>query len=81
VLEPLALTRTAHVDPGEDHGQLRRLEFDAIASGGARHLEGTALKSLVPDGQAVTIKIEDLDPIPAAVEEEEEMAGQEILPK
>jgi hypothetical protein len=34
---------------------------------------------LVPDRQPVTVKIEDLDPIPATVEEEEEMAGQEVL--
>ena len=81
MLEPLALACTPHVDSGEDHGQLSRLEFDAVASGGARHLEGSSLKSLVPDGQPVTIKIEDLDPISATVEEEEEMAGQEVLAK
>jgi hypothetical protein len=34
---------------------------------------------LVPDDQPVTVEIEDLDPIPAPVEEEEEMAGQEVL--
>ena len=43
------------------------------------HLEASGLESLVPDGQAVAIEVEDLDPIPAAVEEEEEMAGQEVL--
>ena len=79
VLEPFALACTAEVDSGEDHGQLRRLEFDAVALGDVRHLEGTAFKSLVPDGQAVTIEVEDLEAIPAAVEEEEEMAGQEVL--
>ncbi len=34
VLEPLALACGPHVDPGEDHGQLRRLKFDAVAIGG-----------------------------------------------
>ena len=34
---------------------------------------------LVPDRQPVTVKVEDLDPIPAAVEKEEEMAGQDVL--
>ena len=50
-------------------------------AGGARHLEGSGFKSLVPDGQPVTVKVEDLDPISATVEEEEEMAGQEVLSK
>ena len=34
---------------------------------------------LIPDGQAVTVEVEDLDPIPATVEEEEEMTGQQVL--
>jgi hypothetical protein len=34
---------------------------------------------LVPDDQPVTVKIEDLDPISASVEEEEEMAAQDVL--
>jgi hypothetical protein len=34
---------------------------------------------LVPDGQPITVKIKDLDPIPTAVEEQEERAGQEVL--
>jgi hypothetical protein len=38
-----------------------------------------SLVLLVPDRQAVPVKIKDLDPIPATVEEEEEMAGQELL--
>ena len=79
VLEPLALACTPQVDPGEDHGQLRRPEFDAVGFGGAGHLEASCLEPLVPDRQPVTVKIEDLDPIPAPVEEEEEMAGQEVL--
>src|SRR4051795_11780319 len=79
VLEPLAPACTPHVDPGEDHGELRRLELDAVGFGGARHLEGSGLESLVPDGQAVTIEVEDLDAISASVDEEEEMAGQGVL--
>jgi hypothetical protein len=42
-------------------------------------LKGAGLEPLVPDDQAVMIPEEDLDPISAAVEEEEEMAGQGIL--
>jgi hypothetical protein len=77
--EPLALPRTFHVDSGEDHGELCLLEFDAVAFVGAGHLEGPGLESLVPDGQTVAIEVENLDPISAAVDEEEEMAGQGIL--
>src|SRR4051812_43322726 len=77
--EPLALAGTPQVDSGEDHGQLRRRDFDAVASGGVGQLEGAGLEAFVPDGQAVAVEVEDLDPIPAAVDEEEEMAGQEIL--
>jgi hypothetical protein len=36
---------------------------------------------LVPDREPISIKVEDLDPIPAAVEKKEEMAGQRVLPK
>jgi antitoxin component of MazEF toxin-antitoxin module len=38
-----------------------------------------SLVLLIPDGQAVMIKVEYLDAIPAAVDEEEEMAVEEIL--
>ncbi len=58
---------------------MRRLEFDAIPGDRLGHLEASFLKTLVPDRQTVPVKIEDLDPIPAPVEEEEEMAGQESL--
>src|SRR3954471_18144976 len=79
VLEPLALACTPQVDPGEDHGQLRRPEFDAVGFGGAGHLEASCLEPLVPDRQAITIEEEDLDAISPPIEEEEEMTGQGIL--
>jgi hypothetical protein len=34
---------------------------------------------LVPEREAVAIEVEDLDPISAAVDEEEEMTGQGVL--
>jgi hypothetical protein len=46
---------------------------------GIELLEGPGLQPLVPDDQPITVKMEDLDPISATVEEEEEMAGQEVL--
>ena len=49
------------------------------APAGGGHLEGPGLEPLVPDGQAVAIEVEDLEAIPAAVDEEEEMAAEEVL--
>jgi hypothetical protein len=80
-LESFALTCTAQVDPREEHGQLRRLEFDTVLVNGIGQLERARFESFVPDRQPISIKVEDLDPIPAAVEEQEEMAGQGVLPK
>ena len=79
MLAPLALAGRREVDSREDQCELRPLEFDAVAFTGAGDLEGAGLKSLVPDGQAVAIEVEDLDPIAAAVDEQEEMTGQGVL--
>jgi hypothetical protein len=82
----LAPPRGGQVDPVEDQGQVADGEFDPRgarelrgARGRLQSLEATDLKPLVPDDQPVTVEIEDLDAIPAPVEEEEEMAGQEVL--
>ena len=40
------------------------------------HLEAPDFKTFVPDGKPIAVEVKDLQPIPAAVEEEEEMAGQ-----
>jgi hypothetical protein len=77
--EPLPLPRTVEVDAGEDHGQLRRPQLDAVDPGGGGHLERPGLEPLVPDGQPVAIEVEDLEAIPAAVDEEEKMAAEEVL--
>ena len=60
---------------------MRRLEFDAVRANRLGHLEASDLETFVPDGQPVAVEVEDLHPIPAAVEEEEEMAGQRVLAK
>jgi hypothetical protein len=44
--ESLALPRAVQVDAGEDHGQLRRLQFDAVPSAGIRRLERAGLEPL-----------------------------------
>ena len=76
-----ALACRPQVDPREEHGQLRGLEFDAILGARLGHLVASCLQAFVPDGQPIAVKIEDLDPVPAAVEKKEEMAGQGVLPK
>ncbi len=58
---------------------MRRVQFDAITIAGVGHQEAADLEPLVPDGQAVMVKVEDLDAIPAAVAEEEEMTVEEVL--
>src|SRR5262249_36255403 len=82
----LAPPRGGQVDPVENQGQVSGRELDPRGARewrGTRNrlrvLEATDLKSLVPDDQPVTVKIEDLHAISAPVEEEEEMAGQEVL--
>src|ERR1700761_1149008 len=67
------------VDAGEDHGQLRRVQLDAVAIAGVGDLEAADFESLVPDGQPIMVEVEDLDAIPPAVDEEEEVAVEEVL--
>src|SRR5438045_2836134 len=59
-----------------DPGRARNVVGPAF---GIKLLKGAGLEPLVPDDQAVMIPEEDLDPIAAAVEKEEEMAGQGVL--
>ena len=69
-----------------DQGQVGGGEFDPRgarelrgARCGLQILEGTDLKSLVPDHEPVTVKIEDLDPIPPPITENVEAAIERIL--
>src|SRR5262249_54290669 len=78
-LESLSSSCCLQVDAGEDPGQLCRDQIGAIAITGVGHLEAADLEPLVPDGQTIMIKVECLDAIPAAVDEEEEMAVEEVL--
>jgi hypothetical protein len=78
-LESLALACAAQVNSREEHGQLRRLEFDAVRANRLGHLEASDLKAFVPNGKPIAVEVKDLQPIPAAVEEEKEMAGQGVL--
>ena len=58
---------------------MRRLELETFLGDSLGHLEGSRLETFIPDGQPVAVKVDDLDPVPAAVEEEEEMAGKRVL--
>jgi hypothetical protein len=42
----------------------------------AERMVAVLLLLLVPDGQPIAVKVEDLDSIPATIEEKEEMAGR-----
>src|SRR3954452_19941452 len=79
--ESLPSPRRGPVDAGKDHGEADRVDLDAVASVGFGPLERAGLEPLVPDRQAVMIEIEDLDAIPAPVDEEEEVAVEEVLPE
>jgi hypothetical protein len=48
---------------------------------GIELLEGADFQPLVSDDHPSLFPCEDLDPIAPAIEEEEEMFGQEVLPK
>jgi hypothetical protein len=78
-LKSLALASGAQIDPREQHRELCRLKFDTVLASRVRHLVASGLEALVPNGEPVAVEVEDLDPISAAVEKEEEMAGQRIL--
>jgi hypothetical protein len=68
------LTCCPQVDSREQHGELGRLELNAIL-GGMGHLKSSNFESFVPDGEPVAVKIEQLDAIPATIEKEEEVAA------
>jgi hypothetical protein len=70
-LKALALTRALEIDPGENHRQLRRAQFDAAGVRRAGYLEAAGFKSLVPDDQPVGVPVKDFDAITSPVEEEE----------
>jgi hypothetical protein len=82
MLVPLSLPSEAQVDAGEDQRQLGRSHFDryGIASNN-RKLERAGFESLVPDRKAVTIPVENLKAIAAAIDEQEQVTGRRILGK
>src|SRR5271165_1144097 len=65
------------IDAGQEGGKFGGGHLDAIRPGG-RDAEGPAFESFGPDGQAVAVPIQDLDTIPAFVDEDEEMTGEGI---
>ena len=64
----------AQVDPGQQRGEIGGGHLDT-AGGGGRDPEGAALEPLGPDRVPVAIPVEDLEPVAAAVGEDEEVPG------
>jgi hypothetical protein len=78
-LKLLASACGSQVDPREEHHELCRQELNAILRNRMGHLVAPYLETLLPDGRTVAIEAEDLDPLPATIEEDEEMTGQGVL--
>ena len=76
--EPALPPGELQIDALEDGGHLSRRDLDTIALG-LREAEDTAFQSLGPDRQAVSIPIQDLQPVAPAIPEHEEMTGERIL--
>src|SRR5271157_5311247 len=82
-LVPLALPSGAQVDAGEDQRQLSRSHFDRHGIvGNRRELERAGrFESFVPDREAITIPVEDLDAVATPIDEQEKVAGRRVLSK
>jgi hypothetical protein len=73
-------TSISQVKTAQDLRQLRIVEFDALLfAGSLRNLKCSGLQPFVPNAKPVLIPEQDLDPVPIAVEEQEQMARQGIL--
>jgi hypothetical protein len=65
------------IDASQEGGEFGGGHLDTIGGSG-RYAEGPAFESLGPDGHAVAVPIQDLDAIPAFVDEDKEMPGEGI---
>jgi hypothetical protein len=73
-------TTVSQVKTAQDPRQLRIVEFDALRfTGSLRKLKRAGLQPFVPNAKTVLIPEQDLDPVPIAVEEQEQVARQGIL--
>jgi hypothetical protein len=83
-----ASSRRAHVDAGEEEGQVRGGEFKTglsrsaiVTSRGIEFLKSAGLESLVPDDQTVSLPEEDLDAIATTIEKKEQVTRERVLAK
>src|SRR5579859_6791273 len=75
----LGTANVLDVDAVEQHAQLRGVQGDpAGALANARQSEAAALQALVVDDEAAAVPEEDLDPVAAAPDEDEEMALERV---
>ncbi len=68
----------AQVDALEDGGHLGGCDFDMVARR-HREAEDSAFQPLHPYRKSVSVPIEQLEPIAAAVTKDEEMTGERVL--
>jgi hypothetical protein len=73
-------TTVSQVNTAQDLRQLRIVEFNALLlTGNFRKLKRTCFQPFVPNAETVLIPEQDLDPVPIAVEKQEQVARQGIL--
>src|SRR5437660_1314248 len=75
---PLA-ARRAQVDPPEDGRHLGGRDLEALGRW-RREAEAAAFQPLVPQRITITVPVEDLEAVAAAVAEDEEVAREGVLP-
>ncbi len=76
-----AAARSAEVDPFEKESEIAGLHFEAVRPTGTLvvDVELSALESLCQQAVAGSVPPQDLDPVPATVEEDEKVTGLRIL--
>src|SRR5271157_3716409 len=76
--EPALSPGGVQVDAAQDGGQFGGGDFQAVPLG-LGEAEGAAFQAFGPEGVTVAVPVEDLEPIAATIDEDEEMSGERIL--
>ena len=69
----------AQIDSVQEHRQLSRIELNVLLSRGVERAEAASLEALVPKHEATALEREDLGPVAAGREENEEVSAEEVL--
>jgi hypothetical protein len=79
---PSPATSVSQIHSFQQLTELVAIELDALVTFcGHWQLENANLQSLVPDAKTVHVPEQNLDPVPLAIEEQEQVAGQRVLVK